>query len=102
MLSGPVLLKAIGERRERKRQRVDGNLSDVSEDHKNTGDGSDDGRTKEMKSPYISPRDTLEEQLRHVQCDIDALNDQKDELERLYSKHLKHLNSARKIWHWIL
>lgn len=69
------------ERRERKRQRLDRHLGDVSPNFKYLSDDTDHGHTKEIKSPYVSSRDAFEEQLKNVESEIDALNDQKDDLE---------------------
>lgn len=69
------------ERRERKRPRLDRQLGDVSPNFKYLGDDADNDHIKEVKSPYTSSREAFEKQLKHVESEIDALNDQKDDLE---------------------
>lgn len=80
------------ERRERKRQRLDRHISDVSPNFKYLGDDTDHDHTKEVKSPYASSRDAFEEQLKDVESEIDALNDQKDDLEISLEKRAHEAN----------
>lgn len=80
------------ERRERKRQRLDRHIGDVSPNFKYLGDDTDHDHTKEVKSPYASSRDAFEEQLKDVESEIDALNDQKDDLEISLEKRAHEAN----------
>nr|ACN40315.1 unknown [Picea sitchensis] len=80
------------ERRERKRQRLDRHIGDVSPNFNYLGDDTDHDHTKEVKSPYASSRDAFEEQLKDVESEIDALNDQKDDLEISLEKRAHEAN----------
>ncbi|CAM6120668.1 unnamed protein product [Calypogeia fissa] len=82
-------------KRESKKLRVeapDAHLSDVSGDHYEGDNGKhpEDNKVKSSAvSPSPSPRDTLQEQLRQVQLDNDALLDEKENLEKALAKKVE-------------